>query len=44
MYREFHRADWPKVEQAVAQPLLTFDEYFDFVVAETTKLQALWVE
>jgi hypothetical protein len=44
MYREFHRADWPKVEQAVAQRLLTFDDYFDFVVAETAKLQPLWVE
>jgi len=43
-YREFHRADWPKVEQAVAQPLLPFDDYFDFVVAETAKLQPLWVE
>lgn len=42
--REFHRADWPKVEQAVAQPLLTFDEYFDFVVQETRKLQPLWVK
>jgi hypothetical protein len=43
-YREFHRADWPKVEQAVSQPLLPFDDYFDFVLAETAKLQPLWVE
>ncbi|HUP63034.1 MAG TPA: nucleotidyl transferase AbiEii/AbiGii toxin family protein [Thermoanaerobaculia bacterium] len=44
MHREFHRADWPKVELAVAQRLLVFDDYFDFVVAETAKLQPLWVE
>jgi len=43
-YREFHRADWPKVEQAVAEQLLPFDDYFDFVLAETAKLQPLWKE
>jgi hypothetical protein len=43
-HREFHRGDWPKVEQAVAQQLPAFDEYFDFVVAETAKLQPLWIE
>jgi hypothetical protein len=43
-HREFHRADWPKVEQAVAEQLAAFDDYFDFVVTETAKLQPLWVE
>jgi hypothetical protein len=43
-HREFHRVDWPKVEQAVAQRLLPFDDYFEFVVAETAKLQSLWIE
>jgi hypothetical protein len=43
-HREFHRADWPKVEQAVGQQLLPFDDYFDFVVAEAAKLQPLGEE
>ena len=31
--REFHRADWPSVQQSVVGPLESFDFYFDFVLA-----------
>lgn len=41
--REFHRADWPSVQNAVDTRLRKFDYYFDFVLAEAAKLQALWM-
>ena len=44
LYREFHRPDWPSVVASVLQPLDEFDFYFDFVVAEVGRLEALWVE
>lgn len=31
--REFHRTDWPSVEQSALGPLEPFDFYFDFAVA-----------
>ncbi len=36
--REFHRADWPSVEQSAAGPLEPFDFYFDFAVARIPAL------
>lgn len=42
--REFHRADWPSVQNAVAVKLRQFDYYFEFVLGETEKLQPLWIE
>lgn len=42
--REFHRADWPNVENAVRVRLRQFDFYFEFVLAEVVKLEPLWVE
>jgi len=43
-HREFHRPDWPAVRASVASALYEFDFYFDFVVAESSMLQSLWVE
>ena len=42
--REFHRADWPGVRSAVAEPLQEFDFYFDFVLREIEPLHSLWME
>jgi predicted nucleotidyltransferase component of viral defense system len=42
-YREFHRQDWPSVENSVRESLSPFDFYVDFVVEQSKKLQALWV-
>lgn len=42
-YREFHRPDWPSVVASVGQPLEEFDFYFDFVLREIAKLEALWI-
>jgi len=42
--REFHRADWPSVQDAVSVRLRQFDFYFDFLLAEIEKLEALWIE
>lgn len=42
--REFHRPDWPAVEASLPAAAETFDYYFDFVVAQTSRLQALWNE
>jgi hypothetical protein len=36
--REFHRADWPSVEQSVAGSLESFDFYFDFALARIPEL------
>jgi hypothetical protein len=42
--REFHRVDWPSVEAAVGgSDLLAFDHYFDFVVEQVSRLEALGV-
>lgn len=44
-YRNFHRADWPAVENSVRGGVPhDYDFYFDFVVAEVQKLHALRVE
>jgi hypothetical protein len=43
-YREFHRPDWPAVVASAGQPLEEFDFYFDFVLGEVAKLEALGVE
>lgn len=36
--REFHRPDWPAVQDSVAGDLEDFDFYFEFVVMEAQKL------
>jgi hypothetical protein len=41
-YREFHRPDWPSVEDAVIGNVESYDFYFDFVVDLTKVLEALW--
>lgn len=41
--REFHRADFPSVEATTAgTKILTFDQYFDFVLDLICKLKPLW--
>ncbi len=42
--REFHRPDWPAVQNSVAGNIEEFDYYFDFVVREADRLKSLWVE
>jgi predicted nucleotidyltransferase component of viral defense system len=42
--REFHRPDWPAVEDTVAGSLRDFDYYFDFLLGQTEPLKALWIE
>ena len=37
-YREFHREDWPAVQDSVRGLLESFDHYFDAVVAESNRL------
>lgn len=41
-HREFHRQAWSAVENAVRFRLEPFDFYFDFVLNEITRLQAVW--
>lgn len=41
-HREFHRQEWPAVQDAVTGLVESFDFYFNFVVNETKKLEALW--
>ena len=41
-YREFHRPDWPSVEDAVTGRVESYDFYFDFVVDVTKVLEPLW--
>ena len=41
-YREFHRGEWSAVQDAVTGAIEAFDFYFDFVVAQTKRLEALW--
>lgn len=43
-FREFHRPDWDAVRDTIVCDVFEFDFYFDFVVSEVAKLQALWVE
>jgi hypothetical protein len=44
-YREFHRPDWPAVQNAVRVRLQDFDYYFEFVAAEARRiLHALRIE
>lgn len=44
-YREFHRQDWPAVQNAVRVKLREFDYYFDFVLGQARQiLQALGIE
>jgi predicted nucleotidyltransferase component of viral defense system len=40
--REFHRPDWPSVQDSVSGKLEEFDFYFDFVVDQSRRLEALW--
>jgi len=41
-FREFHRPDWPSVEESVAGGKVeSFDFYFDFVLGEIERLKAL---
>jgi hypothetical protein len=42
--REFHRVDWPAVQDTVSAPLQPFDFYFDFVIHETKSLEPFWKE
>jgi hypothetical protein len=37
-YREFHREDWPAVQNAVRRPPEEFHYYFDFVIRQVDKL------
>ena len=41
-YREFHRQEWSAVQDAVTGTVEAFDFYFEFVVAQTKRLEALW--
>jgi hypothetical protein len=41
-YREFHRPDWPSVQDTATGSLQPFDFYFDFVVQLTKSLESLW--
>jgi Nucleotidyl transferase AbiEii toxin, Type IV TA system len=40
--REFHRPDWPSVQDTVGGDLESFDFYFDFVVLTIRSLESLW--
>jgi hypothetical protein len=40
--REFHRQEWPAVQDAVTGTVESFDFYFDFVISQTRRLEALW--
>jgi nucleotidyltransferase AbiEii toxin of type IV toxin-antitoxin system len=42
--REYHRLDWDAVQIAIGTEVLDFETYFDFVVEEAAKLEALWKE
>lgn len=43
-HREFHRPDWPQVENSVTGELKSFDFYFDFVLEQAELLKPLWVK
>jgi hypothetical protein len=42
--REFHRTDWPAVEQSVSASLEDFDYYYDFLESLIQQLQPIWEE
>lgn len=42
--REFHRVDWPAVQDSVSAKLQPYDFYFDFVIERTASLESLWKE
>ena len=42
-YREFHRPDWPAVVNSAAADLEEYDVYFDLVIGQVNRLQALWI-
>lgn len=42
-FKEFHRQDWPSVEDTVTGRLENFDFYFNFVLTEIKNLESLWV-
>jgi predicted nucleotidyltransferase component of viral defense system len=41
-YREFHRPDWPSIEDSVRGNLKSFDFYFDFALNAVKSLESLW--
>jgi predicted nucleotidyltransferase component of viral defense system len=42
-YQDFHKQDWPSVENSVGGTLDEFEFYLEFVVAEAKKLESLWI-
>ncbi len=40
--REFHRQEWPDVLDHLTGVIESFDFYFDFVIGQTKRLEALW--
>jgi len=42
--RDFHRGDWDAVRDSVIGDVFEFDFYFEFVVEEVSRLDALWME
>ena len=42
--REFHRPDWQAVIDSTTGAIEGFNFYFDFVLSQAQRLQALWVE
>jgi predicted nucleotidyltransferase component of viral defense system len=40
--REFHRQEWPDVQDYLTGVIEPFDFYFDFVIGQTKRLEALW--
>lgn len=43
-YRAFHEAGWAYVESSVDEEVDPFDSYFDFVVGQVARLEALWMK
>jgi predicted nucleotidyltransferase component of viral defense system len=41
-YADFHEQDWPSVENSVREKLRPFNDYVDFVVMQSQKLESLW--
>ncbi|MEX2302603.1 MAG: nucleotidyl transferase AbiEii/AbiGii toxin family protein [Bryobacterales bacterium] len=41
-HREFHRPDWPSVQDSVRARVESFDFYFDFVAGFSLRLETLW--
>ena len=42
--REFHRRDWPAVQNSASDAVDGFDFYFDFVLEQVERLKSLWME